>query len=143
MSTQAAAGGRHPFQCAVEAMDLDAVVRSLREDVVFYAPIRFQPFEGRDQAIGAMALAAQAFAFQPGFRYTRSFRDGQTLALFFEAQLQGKSWEGVDLLVVDDQDKVAELRVMMRPFTAVRDLVSVTGALLEAAQSPPPEGSEL
>jgi hypothetical protein len=118
-----AADGRHPFQCAVEAKDFDALVGTLREDVVFYTPIRFQPFRGRDQAIRAMTLAAQAFAFQPGFRYTRSFRDGPALALFFEAQLQDKSMEGVDLLVVDGQDKVAELRVMMRPFAAVRDLV--------------------
>ncbi|HUH70972.1 MAG TPA: nuclear transport factor 2 family protein [Mycobacterium sp.] len=142
MGTQGAASGRHPFQCAIEAKDFDALARSLREDVVFYAPIRFQPFQGPDQALGAMALAAPAFAFQPGFRYTRSFRGGQSLALFFEAQLQGKSLEGVDLLVVDDQDKVAELRVMMRPFTALCDLVSVTGAMLESARSSPSEPRE-
>jgi hypothetical protein len=111
------------------------LVGILREDVVFYTPIRFQPFRGRAQAIGAMTLAAQAFAFQPGFHYTNSFRNGPTLALFFEAQLSDKSLEGVDLLVVDGQDKVAELRVMMRPFAAVRDLVSITGALLEPRAS--------
>lgn len=83
MATHRAAGRRHPFQCAVEAKDFGALVATLRQDVVFYTPISFQPFRGRDQAIGAMNLAAQAFAFQPGFRYTRTFRDGPTLALFF------------------------------------------------------------
>jgi hypothetical protein len=132
-------GGRHPFQSAIEARDLDALTATLREDVAFHTPLRFEPFRGRDQALGAMTLAARAFAFQPGFRYTKSFREGSTLALFFEAQLQGKSLEGVDYLVLDDEDKVAELRVMMRPFSVVRELVSVTGALLTAAQGPPAE----
>jgi ketosteroid isomerase-like protein len=132
-----AAAGRHPFQFAVEAKDLDALAATLREDVVFHTPLRFQPFQGRDQALGAMTLAAQAFAFQPGFRYTNTFREGSTLALFFEAQLGGKTLEGVDLLVVDDQDKVAELRVMMRPFGALRELVAVTAAVLAATPGSP------
>ena len=118
------------------------MVGTLREDVVFYTPIRFQPFRGHDQAIGAMSLATHAFAFQRGFRYTRNLRDGSSLALFFEAQLQGKSLEGVDLLVVGSQDKVAELRVMMRPFAAVCDLVSITRALLESTPSSPSTLSE-
>ncbi|MBF6227804.1 nuclear transport factor 2 family protein [Nocardia abscessus] len=138
MTTHGSADGRHRFQSAVEAKDLDAVIRTLREDVVFHTPLRFAPFEGRDQAIVAMTLAAQAFVFQPGFRYTRTFREGSALALFFEAQIRGKALEGVDLLVLDDQDKVAELRVLMRPFTAVRELVSLTGSLLESAHGSPP-----
>jgi hypothetical protein len=128
---------RHPFQLAVEARDLEGLTGLLREDVEFHTPIRFRPFQGREQAIGAMALAGQAFAFQPGFRYTRTFRAGKLLVLFFAAQLQGKSLEGVDLVVLDDQDQVAELRVMMRPFTAVRDLVSVTARLLQSGGDSP------
>ncbi|MDT5348160.1 MAG: hypothetical protein QOH91_1447 [Mycobacterium sp.] len=137
MTAHDAANGRHPFQLAVEAKDLDALAATLREDVVFHTPLRFEPFQGIDQALGAMTLAAQAFAFQPGFRYTKTFREESILALFFEAQLGGKKLEGVDLLAVDDEDKVAELRVMMRPFGAVRELVAVTGAVLDATPSSP------
>lgn len=134
MSSNADAARRHPFQIAVESKDLDAIRATLRSDVAFHTPLRFQPFRGRDQAIGALTLAAKAFAFQPGFRYTHTFRTGHTLALFFEADLQGKHLEGVDLIQLDEQDNVAELRVMMRPFTTVRDLVTITGAVFDAAQ---------
>lgn len=121
MTAEEAQDGRHPFQSAVEAKDMDALTATLREDFVFHTPLRFEPYQGREQALGVMAMAAKAFAFQPGFRYTKTFQAGSTLALFFEAQLRGRLLEGVDLLVLDDQGKVAELRVMMRPFSAVRD----------------------
>jgi SnoaL-like protein len=139
MSINVTSGERHPFQIAVESKDLDAVQATLRTDVSFYTPLRFEPFRGRDAAIAALTVAARSFAFQPGFRYTHTLRAGSTLALFFEADLQGKHLEGVDLVVLDEQDKVAELRVMMRPFTTVRDLVAVTRATLDAAQHGAPQ----
>lgn len=122
----------HPFRSAVESRDLKALAATLAVDVKFYAPIRFKPFVGRDEALGALSLAGQLFAFQPGFRYTAELQQGQTLALVFQAEIDGRFLEGVDLLHLDADDQVAELRVTMRPHSAVQDLVRLTTTALEA-----------
>jgi hypothetical protein len=55
MSIDVVAGRGHPFQSAVETKDLDAVSATPREDVAFHAPLRFEPFRERAQALVAVS----------------------------------------------------------------------------------------
>jgi hypothetical protein len=88
MSIDVVAGRGHPFQSAVETKDLDAVSATPREDVAFHAPLRFEPFRGRAQALVAMSLAAHAFASQPGFRYTHTFGRHDRTVLGFATKMR-------------------------------------------------------
>ena len=45
--------------------------------------------------------------------------DGNTVALRFKAKVGDKELEGIDFLELDDDGRVAELTVFMRPFSAL------------------------
>lgn len=121
------------FQSAVEARDFGALAATLSDRIAFHTPIRFTPFVGKEEVLFAMQLAADAFAFQDGFRYTADLRGGNRAALFFEAVVAGKTLHGVDYLELDDDGLVEHLAVMMRPYSGVQQVVTTTAKALSAA----------
>jgi hypothetical protein len=123
---------KHPFRVAVESRDLEALAATLAPDVVFYAPIRFTPFQGREQAAAALAFAAQAFGFKDTFRYVDELRTDKTVALVFQAQLGESFLEGVDYLQLDEEGLVSELRIPMRPLSAMQEYVEYVRQAREA-----------
>jgi hypothetical protein len=109
----------HPFRTAVEASDIDAMIDTLADDVTFNSPVAFQPFEGRE-AVGKV-LAAVAETFED-FRYTDELENGDVHALVFRARVGDKEVEGLDLLRMDDEGKIADFTVMVRPASALMAL---------------------
>jgi hypothetical protein len=128
--------GEPAFKVAVEARDRAAVVSCLAPNVRFYPPIRFTPFTGRDEVASMLDIPAAVFAFHDAFRYTRVFVDGDEQALFFEATIDGRSIEGVDLLRLDHDGLVAEIRVMMRPLAEIQRFAVIAAQILSGTSSP-------
>ena len=106
----------------------------LHDDVVFYSPIVFTPQEGK--AITKLYLEAAGQTLpgdaapmgrRPtcgagsggGFRYTKQVLAGDTAVLEFETTVEGKYVNGVDIIRCDDDGKIVEFRVMIRPLQAV------------------------
>jgi hypothetical protein len=108
--------GPHPFRRAAEAKDLDLLIETLREDVVLHSPILFRGFEGRE--IVGQVLTHVAATLE-GLTYTDELREGNTVALRFKAKVGDRELEGIDFLELDDEDRVAELTVFMRPLSAL------------------------
>lgn len=123
---------------------LDAL---LADDVVFYSPIVFTPQEGKEittqyllaagQALpgegGAGGGTGEADAAHPGrFRYTKQVLAGDTAVLEFETTVAGKYVNGVDIIRCDDDGKIVEFRVMIRPLQAVNAVHEQMRAALEA-----------
>jgi|SRR5881394_491655 len=106
----------HPFRLAVEAKDLEAATATLREDVVLHSPILFRGFEGRD--IVAQVLTHVAATLED-FRYTDELADDGTVVLRFKARVGDRELEGIDFLELDEEGRVAELTVFMRPMSAL------------------------
>lgn len=106
----------HPFRAAVESRDLDAMRDTLTEHVVFFSPVAFQPFQGRDVVTEVLGNVLQVFT---DFTYTDELVGDGTHALIFKAIVDGKQVEGLDHLVLDDDGKVARLTVMLRPLSGV------------------------
>jgi hypothetical protein len=126
------------FKAAVEARDTAAVRACLAEDVRFHAPIRHTPFTGRDEVAAILQIPAEVFAFSDSFRYTRVFDDGEQQALFFEAMIEDRSIEGVDLLRLDENGLVTEIRVMMRPLAMIELFAAIAAEILaDAARAEP------
>ena len=111
-----AAPGPHPFRSAVEAMDLDAVAATLRDDVVLHSPILFRPFEGRDIALQVLTHVA---ATLEGLTYVDELHGERSVALRFTARVEDRELEGIDYLDLDEDGKVAKLTVFMRPMSAL------------------------
>lgn len=106
----------HPFRTAAERKDVELMTETLREDVVLHSPILFRGFEGRD-AVG-MVLSHVAEVLED-LRYVDEAHGGGTVVLRFEANVGDKQLEGVDYLTVDEDGRVTDLTVFMRPMSAL------------------------
>ena len=106
----------HPFRRAAEAKDLELLTETLREDVVLHSPILFRGFEGRETVIGVLT---HVIATLEDFTYVDELGDERTVVLRFRANVGDRQLEGIDFLELDEDGRVAELTVFMRPLSAV------------------------
>lgn len=116
----------------------------LDDDVVFYSPIVYTPQEGKAittlylQAAGqtlpgdpATAPSERGDAPRGGFHYTKSVLAGDTAVLEFETTVGGKYVNGVDIIRCNDEGRIVEFRVMIRPLQAVNLVHEQMAAMLE------------
>lgn len=116
----------------------------LHDDCVFYSPVVFTPQRGKE--ITKMYLNAAGATLGPGpgdkaakerdesyipFRYTKEVVSGNTAVLEFERTIGGKYVNGVDIITCDDDGKIIEFKVMIRPLQAVNLLHQQMAAMLE------------
>ncbi|MFD8720972.1 nuclear transport factor 2 family protein [Streptomyces sp. NPDC059629] len=120
----------HPFRKAVESDDMDAVAALLADDVVFTSPVAFKPYPGK--AITAAILRAVSRVFED-FVYVREIAnpDGRDHAFVFTATVAGKKLQGCDFLHFDENGKIDEFTVMVRPLSAAQALSEAMGAQFE------------
>jgi ketosteroid isomerase-like protein len=120
----------HPFRAAVEARDEAAIEALLADNVVFTSPVAFKPYPGK--AITAAILRAVIRVFED-FRYVREIADadGRDHAFVFEATVDGKQLTGCDFLHFDDDGKIDDFTVMVRPLSAAQALAARMGEQFE------------
>jgi hypothetical protein len=121
------------FRSAVERADHAGMVAALAPDVVFYSPVKHQPFEGRDAV--AVLFGALLETFED-FRYTDEVATDGLAMLVFRARVGDRELEGVDILRFDDDGLVSEFTVMVRPLTGAIALAEAVGERLGLAQQP-------
>ncbi|MEV5238303.1 nuclear transport factor 2 family protein [Streptomyces cinnamoneus] len=117
------------FRAAVEGGDVAALEGLFTEDVRFYSPVKFRPFEGREMVLGLFGVLLRVFE---DFRYagrldgaTQTSADGAEAAsvvLLFRATVGGREIHGIDLLHLDEEGLIKEFTVMVRPQSAVHAL---------------------
>jgi hypothetical protein len=115
------------FRLAVEQHDASLLVDVLAPDVVFRSPAVFKPYEGRDAVLAVLAAADAVFE---GFHYTDQLEDGDVAVLAFGARVGDRALEGIDLLRFDDDRRVAELAVYVRPLSGLTALAEAIGRRL-------------
>ena len=121
------------FRKAVEAVDPEALVASLAEDVVFQSPIVFRPYRGRAD-VGKLLRAVMKVLHD--FRYVDELRSEKEVALVFKAKVGDREVEGVDLIETNAGGLVTHLTVFVRPLSAAHALAEAMQAQLLAAGSP-------
>lgn len=124
----------NPFRAAVEARDFEGAVALLADDVVFRSPVVFAPYHGREM-VGAI-LHAVSRVFED-FRYEREIgaEDVRDHALVFKARVGEREVHGCDFLHTDDDGKIDDFTVMVRPLSAAHALRDAMKAELEAMQN--------
>lgn len=113
----------HPFRQAVESGDAQAIEALLSDDVVFTSPVAFKPYPGKPITAAILRAVMRVFS---DFRYVREIADpsGRDHALIFEASVDGKRLSGCDFLHVDDDGKIDDFVVMVRPLSAATALAA-------------------
>lgn len=122
------------FRAAVEAGDFESIGDLLADDVVFRSPVAFKPYEGRPIVHAILRGVGRVFK---DFRYVREINDphGRDHALVFEADVDGVSLHGCDFLTLNDEGRISEFTVMVRPLSAANALAQAMGAQFEQIQS--------
>jgi hypothetical protein len=122
----------HPFRVAAEAKDVELMSETLREDVVLHSPILFRGFEGRDMVGQVLTHVA---ATLEGLTYVDEIAGENSVCLRFKAKVGDRELEGIDFLELDDDGKVTELTVFMRPLSAINAFNEQMKQRLDAAQA--------
>ncbi|HLU42730.1 MAG TPA: nuclear transport factor 2 family protein [Microthrixaceae bacterium] len=120
----------------------------LADDVVFYSPVVYTPQEGKEitklyleAAMVTLPGETSGESATPGsggsggsggFRYTKKVLSGDTAVLEFETTVRGKYVNGVDIIRCDDEGRIVEFRVMIRPLQAVNMVHEQMRAMLES-----------
>lgn len=118
----------HPFRKAVEAGEFADIEKLLADDVVFTSPVVFKPYPGK--AITAAILRGVSRVFTD-FEYVREIADGRDHALVFKAKVGDKVIHGCDFLHMDEDGRIDDLMVMVRPLSAALALSEAMGAQFE------------
>jgi len=120
----------------------------LHDDVVFISPVVFTPQQGKEITKLYLSAAGNTIgggdpgpataegstdeaAHSGGFRYTKEILSGHHAMLEFETTMDGKYINGVDIITCDDDGKIVEFRVMIRPLQAINLVHAQMKAMLE------------
>lgn len=141
---------------AVVHGDVTALDDVLADDVVLHSPILFRPQAGKELVTMYLTAAAGAFVgigplAQPGggdpgdrpvrhpegedwdgrFRYRRQVAEGNHAVLEFETTMDGRYVNGVDMITCDDEGRITDFKVMVRPRQGVEAVQEKMLAALE------------
>jgi len=105
----------------------------LAEDAVFHSPVVHTPQRGRALVAGYLGAALQLLS-APGFRYVREIVGDQEAMLEFEVELEGILVDGVDIIRWNEDGKIVEFKVMIRPLKAINLVHQKMAGLLAAAR---------
>ena len=103
----------------VETRNHEVLNEILADDVKFHSPFVWKPKEGKQAATAILLTATEVFQ---DFRYIREITDGNHSALEFEARVGEFSLRGVDLIETNDDGKIIDFEVMIRPANALQML---------------------
>jgi hypothetical protein len=108
------------FRAAVEAKDLSSMEEIFSDDPSFVSPAVFKPYEGADAMRAVLTAAMKTFE---DLTYIDQVETGDRAVLIFEAHVGDKQVKGVDILSFDDDGRVKELMVMVRPLRGLEAVI--------------------
>lgn len=114
----------------MQSGDPEGLDELLDDAAVFHSPVVHTPQRGK--ALTTMYLASAQNVFRDsGFRYVREVVGERDAVLEFEATLDGVHVNGVDMMHWNDDGRIDDFKVMIRPLKAVNHLHRLMAQMLE------------
>jgi len=108
------------LRAAGERGDAEAVAELLAPDVVFHSPLTSRVrFEGRDEVV---ALHRDIFAVLEDIETTEPLTLGDTEAFSFRARIRGEEIEVMNVVQVNEQGQIVDIKIFGRPLPALATL---------------------
>ena len=104
----------------------------LADKVVFYSPVVYTPQAGTI-TLQYLSAAFHVF-FNESFRHVRELTGPRDAVLEFQVEIDGISVNGVDMIRWDDEGKIVEFKVLIRPLKALNLIHQKMAATLQAKQ---------
>ncbi|MDU6101095.1 MAG: nuclear transport factor 2 family protein [Acinetobacter sp.] len=110
----------------LETNDMSILNDLLADEVVFRSPVAYKPYEGKQVVFFILTNVIQVFQ---DFTYHREFytEDGENVVLEFSANVSGKSLKGIDMIRFNEQGKIIDFEVMIRPMSGLAALAEQMG----------------
>ena len=105
----------------------------LSEQVVFHSPVVHTPQVGKAITTQYLTAAFHVF-FNESFRYVREVVGARDAMLEFQVEIEGISVNGVDMIKWDDNGRIVEFKVMIRPLKAIHLIHEKMAAMLQASR---------
>ncbi len=114
----------------VAERDMNALQDLLAEDVVFHSPVVHTPQRGKTLTL--LYLHGALHVLNNGsFRYEREIAGARDALLEFVTEIEGIVINGIDLIRWNDDGRIVDFKVMVRPLKAVTLLHSKMAAMLQ------------
>lgn len=111
--------------------DPQALRDMLAKDAVFHSPVVHSPQAGRDKVFAYLHAASHVLGGDD-FRYEREIIDGDQAMLEFATTLDGIHINGVDIIRWNEDGKIIDFKVMVRPLKAINKVWEKMGEMLAA-----------
>jgi hypothetical protein len=118
------------WHAIAEARDPAGLDELLADDVFFRSPAVHTPQLGRE--LTTAYLTAAVVVLGPTLRYVREWYDERSAVLEFEAELEGLTVHGIDMMVWGDDGRLIEFTVMVRPMKGLQKLIELMSTQLTA-----------
>ena len=115
----------------------------LAEDCVFYSPVVYTPQRGREITKMYLMAAGGVFGGEDSpkkildekssskFKYIKEIIGENSAVLEFETEIDGIYVNGIDLISWNEENKITEFKVIVRPLQAVNKLHQQMQDMLE------------
>lgn len=101
----------------------------LADDVVFHSPVVHAPQKGKKITQIYLLAALQVF-LSGDFKYLREVEEGNNSFLEFEVELDGVLINGIDMISWNEESKIVDFKVMIRPIKAINLIQQKMGEIL-------------
>jgi hypothetical protein len=105
----------------------------LADEVVFHSPVVHTPQTGKAVTTQYLAAAFQVF-FNASLRYVREVVGPRDAVLEFQVEIDGVTVNGVDMIRWNEEGRITDFKVMIRPLKAINLIHQKMGAMLQAQQ---------
>ena len=114
----------------VATRDVDGLAAVLAEDVTLGAPPYWAKLETKEVVLRLLKIIINTI---DGFTYYREWVDGPELALEFRGSVDGLGLQGIDLITLNDEGKIQNIDVMIRPMNTLAKLAGIVREKVMAA----------
>lgn len=104
----------------------------IADDAAFHSPVVHTPQSGKPLVVAYLSAADVVLA-NDSFRYVREIVDEtENMAMLeFELELDGIQVNGVDIISWNEEGKIQDFKVMIRPLKAINKVWEEMGKMLE------------
>lgn len=118
------------FDYMMNGHDKNLLLELLHDDVVFRSPVVHTPQEGKAITFAYLSAAGGTLG-NDTFKYTNIFDCGDKAVLEFESEMDGIHINGIDMIEWDENGKITDFKVMVRPLKAMQTVHAAMGKMLE------------
>ena len=118
----------------VKSRDLAGLAELIADDAILHSPVIHRQIQGKQMVQMYLTAAFHTF-LNDTFTYITeahaSPESGQKVVLEFTTEINGLFVNGIDMITFNDEGKIIEFKVMVRPFKALQLINEHMMAMLE------------